>query len=272
MRREAVLLRIPKKVGTREACGLSRNTGAFFVQLFFLTKERVLSIIAKMENPESPGKSSPSQKIGPTPLLIIGFIVVLFLIAGGGLFFLNKKNLPQIASETMTHPTATPIPTKAVTFNSIQDALSKSLSLQCNYTDDSGRQITASIKNGAVRADIKAPKAQESGSMVMKDKVIYFWNGDTGTEMTYDPEAMMAHVTVTPSTPKSTSSAKSNGQDVISAMENFKQYCKPAAVSDDIFTPPSTVKFTNLTEMMKQIPSVMPTGMMEHLTVTPTAK
>lgn len=141
-----------------------------------------------------------------------------------------------------------PKPTNANVFSSIKDALSKSVSLQCDYTDDSGRKTIAYIKAGAVRSDYTGKTAQESGSIIIKDKKMYFWNGKQGMMIQVDPSEMMG--SITPSAQKTPSEQQKPG-DVVNTLEKFKESCKPSVVADSLFTPPTDVKFTDFSEIMK---------------------
>ena len=49
-------------------------------------------------------------------------------------------------------------------------------------------------------------------------------------------------------------------EDVVGALEKFKEHCKPAAVSDSLFIPPTDVKFTDYSSMMKQNIQAIPSG------------
>lgn len=145
-------------------------------------------------------------------------------------------------------PTTTQIPTSAPTqnpsaFDSIKDALARSLSLECKFTDDAGRVTASFIKNGAIRSDITSSKASESGSVIIKDKKMYFWNKTSAITME------IPDVTVTPG------ATGNQAQDTLNSLEKYKQYCRAANVSDAIFTPPADVKFQDLSSMLKRVPS-----------------
>ncbi|MFA6533305.1 MAG: hypothetical protein WCT22_04910, partial [Patescibacteria group bacterium] len=92
---------------------------------------------------------------------ILPVLVVLLLLGIGGYLFMNSKG---------TSP-KTPVTGSSNVFNSIQDALSKSLSLKCVYKDEQGVQTTTYIKGGAVRVLMEGikDKAQPS-TIILKDK------------------------------------------------------------------------------------------------------
>ncbi len=163
--------------------------------------------------------------------LIIAAVIIVILAGLGYFYFGKSASLPG---------------TKSTVFTSVQDALSKSLSLKCEYTDTTnGTKTTAYIKNGAVRADTTSANANESGSVIMKDKKMYFWNAQGGFMME------VPDVTPEPGTP----TPKGNqAEDIMKDLEKYKESCKPAVVADSLFTPPSDVTFTDFSKMM-QVPT-----------------
>ncbi len=171
--------------------------------------------------------------------LLIGAVIIIILAAFGGYMFLNKsQGIPSSGTENDT----------GNVFTSIQDALSKSVSLKCDFTDESGRKTVAYVKNGAVRADIASPNANESGSVIVKDKKIYFWNAQGGFMMEV-PETTPEEGAAKPETMQ--------GQDIVGSLEQYKDSCNAAIVSDSLFTPPSDVDFQDFSKMMER---TMPTG------------
>ncbi len=163
--------------------------------------------------------------------VLIGLILAVLLL-GGGYVVVNKKTTPPGSSTK----------TGGGVFSSVRDALSKSLTLECAFTDEQGRQTKAYIKNGAVRSDFTGATANESGSVIMKDKKIYFWNAQGGFMMT-QPE-------VTPGASQGTKEEKTPASvgDVVSTLEKYKNECKPSVVSDSLFTPPSNVTFQDFSK------------------------
>ncbi len=174
-------------------------------------------------------------------ILIVG-VVVLLLVGGGAYVVMKSKSgggLP-----TITNPSGQ---TGSV-FSSIKDALSKSLSLECSFTDDSGRQTKSYIKNGAVRADITASDPKESGSVIVKDNKIYFWNSEGGF--------LMALPSGTPAAGQTGTGSQSSAGDILNTLEENKANCKPAVVADSLFIPPANVQFQDFSTMMQPIPSI----------------
>lgn len=168
-------------------------------------------------------------------------LIILLLLGVGGFMVLNKDK-----SATSDDSSNTSEDNENV-ITSIRDALSKSMTLECNYDDsESGTKVQAYIKNGAVRTNITAKDPKSSGSTIIKDKKMYFWNQDGGFMMEI-PE-----ISITP-TEDDSSSQNSNPEDVIEGIERYKDSCKPAVVSDSLFTPPTDVKFQDFSQMMKMM-------------------
>ncbi len=165
--------------------------------------------------------------------------VVLFVLLGGGGYMVLSKKSSSGSPATSSGGNV---------FTSIKDALSKSLSLECTFTDEGGRQTKSYLKNGAVRADITAKDPKESGSVIVKSKTMYFWNGKTGFTMLIPEET---------GTPKQTGAKETTpeGANIVESMEKNKESCKPAVVSDSLFTPPADVVFQDFSKMMQ-----LPTG------------
>lgn len=197
-----------------------------------------------MEEANQQQKSPYSSK----QLIIIAVIVILILLGIGGYYVMGQKGI----SQTTKPPAAASVsPTaSAGMFGSIKDALSKSLSLQCLY-DENGKKTTAYIKAGAVRADMSGGTKEENGSVIMKENRLYFWNGKEGIMMQLD----------TPPVPSGTTAqakpSKAPNADFMEGLEKYKDACKPAVVSDALFTPPADVKFVDQTKMMEDAKKLM---------------
>lgn len=180
----------------------------------------------------------------PKRTLIIIIAVILLLLALGGGYFLLKGNKVSNPNEAQVAG-VTPSPaSEENVFTSIKDALSKSISLECSY-DTGGNKVNSYIKNGAVRTNIVSNNAQESGSIIIKDKKMYFWNGKTGFTMELPDINDLEKIASNAANKNATS-----GKDMINDLEKYKDQCKPGVVSDDLFVPPADVKFTDFSQIM----------------------
>ncbi len=175
---------------------------------------------------------------------IIAAVVVLLIVGIGGYLFMNQNktsNDNQGNSSTNSND--------GNVFTSIKDALSKSVSLKCEFEED-GRKTTAYIKNGAIRSDVMGAKVEENASMIYKGDKFYVWTESPkqGFVMTINPEDM-------DSTDETVETGDVKG--MMEAMEKYKESCVPSLPSDSLFTPPTDVTFQDMSSMINLM---SPTG------------
>lgn len=185
--------------------------------------------------------SSQSRKAGFAPILII--IAVVAFAAVGGYFYLNAKK-PQVTPEAAQTKN-----TGSNAFTSIKDALSKSQSLRCEYTDEKGDKITTNIKAGKIRSSIVSAKNPQGMETISTSSKVYVWDNKTkkGTTLTINIED------VKEAAKNISANAQPNKkEEMVAALEKYKQSCKAEAVSDSLFTPPTDVQFTDLDAQMKK--------------------
>lgn len=169
--------------------------------------------------------------------------VVLLLIVVG--FFLNGTR--KSGTSLLNKPAGN-------VFNSIQDALSKSLSLKCVYKDEQGVQTTTYIKGGAVRVIMEGIKDKEQpNTIILKDKKMYMWNEISKTGFTYT----ITEPKVTPG--QVTENSGNKNESVLAEIEKYKDSCKTEGIADLFFVPPADVKFQDMSafteNLMKQVPT-----------------
>lgn len=194
-------------------------------------------------NTQSSSSSSNSKM-----MIIVAIIIVLVLLGAGGYYVMSKTSEKPSSTTTAMAPKATP--TSSSMFSSISDALSKSLSLQCAFSDEtSGMKTIAYIKSGAIRGDVTGKTASQNSSFIMKDKTMYFWTGKRGMMMAFDPAEMMKEIPSSRQKPSGMPSEQ-NGANMMGSLEKFKESCKPATVDDALFVKPSDVTFQDLSKMM----------------------
>ncbi len=171
-----------------------------------------------------------TAKKGFPPIVIVLIVVGVIVVAVGGFFMMNKDKMGSMMSGS-----------NAVT--SIKDALTKSVSLECEYVDAQNVKSKYYIKNGAIRADMESSDPEQTGSMIMKDRKIYSWKGKEG---------FMMEIPESKDEGDSMNSKESNEADnLIKDLEEYKDKCKPSVVSDSLFTPPAEVEFQDMSKMMQ---------------------
>ncbi|MFA6081184.1 MAG: hypothetical protein WC741_02140 [Patescibacteria group bacterium] len=173
----------------------------------------------------------------------IVLVVLLVVISGYFLMGAKKPGTPLLKKP------------EGNVFTSIQDALSKSLSLKCVYKDEQGVQTTTYIKGGAVRVLMEGIKDKEQPStIIIKDKKMYMWNEISKTGFTYT-------ITEPVITPGAAAKVDNKDASVLAGIEKYKDSCKTEAVADSFFVPPADVKFQDMsafTENLKK--QILPTG------------
>lgn len=167
--------------------------------------------------------------------IVIG-IVILLILAGAG-FYLYKSN----KGKSAMYQAPSAMTNQGNVFSSIQDALMKRLSLTCDYTDNKNVHTVAYVKNGMVRADITGTTAQQSGHVIIKDNIVYYWNNSMALKMT------MPSVSITPG---AQNSQQTTGGNIMSGLEAYKKYCKETTVADSLFVLPSGVTFKDMSQIV----------------------
>lgn len=168
-------------------------------------------------------------KSSMTPKIIIGIIILLIIGAGAYLLLGNGKN--SVVGSAVNKIT------------SAKDMLSASVSMHCEYTE-AGRTSKVEIKNGAMRVDATGATPEENGSIILKNKKMYMWNGKQG--YVYDvPDDQTTGG-------KAGDKSVSQKEDLMKSLEAYKDACKPAVVSDSLFDAPSDVTFTDMANLLKQ--------------------
>lgn len=172
--------------------------------------------------------------------ILIGFgfiLLIIALIAGKNIFIVDYKPVKQVSR--INSNSQQKVAANSGSFDTVEKILSTQSNLACNFTDDSGRQITAFIKNGLLRANIKGKTIIDTGSVILKDKKIYFWNN------------VLALMINEPTEISSQDEISQIEEEVIGTIEKYKQYCKPQVVNDSVFNLPADKKFTDYSSMLK---------------------
>lgn len=160
-------------------------------------------------------------------ILIIGGLVVCFL--GVGLLFRTKNK-----------EEGTILQEKGV-FTSIKDALTKNVSLTCEFKTPDGQTTKSYIKNGAVR--VTSEDSTQAGEIIILKEKMYIW--DTKTKQGY----VYNNVT-------GTDVVKS--ESYLDMIEQYKDSCKVAVVNDSLFTPPTDINFQDMSKILEDLQKQIP--------------
>lgn len=206
--------------------------------------------------------------------MIIGGVIVIVLIAGvsGGVFFKMKgkrdaASLPQpaetssnLSPQTMTdeEPVA---PEKK---SSLLDFLTTKGAIRCSITSKEGQKYTVSSDGKRARVEgIMVPgknptEGNVPGMMINDGQFSYIWSGTQG--MKFDMTEMIKNAATQP-VPNGAPADPKDWKGWAKSLEDsgVTYDCGAATVSDTDFTPPATVQFTDLSQMMKQVQKGMPT-------------
>ncbi len=145
--------------------------------------------------------------------------------------------------EVSTNPTS-----NGNVFTSVKDAISKKMTLVCEFSDEKGTSTKSYIKNGAVRVSSGGTNTNESGEFIMKDNKMYMWNETTREGFVYNvPEGDQT-------------TQISQGDEYLNMIDAYKDSCKVATVENSYFVPPTDVNFQDMSKILedlqKQIPAI----------------
>lgn len=128
-------------------------------------------------------------------------------------------------------------------FTSIKDAISKSITLKCDYVDEEGNKAIVYLKGKVVRMESEAVigegQTQKIYSLI-KDNKFYIWGYTSNTGLVFDMSKQAANENKSMGDTKIKSS-----DDMINELEAKKENCKHEVVSDSFFEVPSDINFTS---------------------------
>lgn len=187
-------------------------------------------------------KQSLVDKAGKKIFVIV--FVVLLVIVGGVSYsrFKNSDNVSVTESKSI--------------FTSVKDALTKNVTLTCEF-NESESTFKSYIKNGAVRITTSGDNSTQAGEMIMKDNRMYVWDSKTKEGFVYD---------IPKEVDGDTQDVGMASQQVVSSesyldmIDKYKDSCKVATLDDSFFTPPTDVKFQDMSKFLEDLKSQMPQG------------
>ncbi len=126
------------------------------------------------------------------------------------------------------------------TFTSIKDAVDRSITLKCEYTDESGEKTVAYIKGKQIRMDSATEGDQGFFHGIIRDDKMWIWADKI-------PEGMMLDFAkVTDDSLMMGDKVIRSQDDILAKFEEKKDTCKQESVADSQFTLPENVKFTDV--------------------------
>jgi PBP1b-binding outer membrane lipoprotein LpoB len=131
-------------------------------------------------------------------------------------------------------------------FTSIRDAVTRQLTLKCEYADEDGQVTTTYIKGQMVRmVGAGTDKVKVEG--LMREGKFYLWNNENKQGMVLE----MAKLTESGSAKMGEKQINSI-DDVIGVLEEKKDKCSVTSEGASMFEVPADVKFTNTSGLLGQ--------------------
>ena len=173
-------------------------------------------------------------------------IIVVILILAVVFYYLGQSGKTSDQSSS----TSIPKTESGNLFTSIKDAMSKSLSLKCEYQVE-GIKTTTYIKGDMLRITTEAADAETgNGNAIVKDNKMWIWT--EGEDEGFLIELTQEDVVVEEQEAKTASDTTSR-EDVIKEIEKYKDSCSQAVVADSMFNPPADVTFSDLSKFQEQL-------------------
>ncbi len=170
-----------------------------------------------------------------------GFLILLFvllLLIAGGISYLKFKSGKE----------------SAVLFDSIKDALSKNLTLSCEFNNSEGMKVSSFIKNGAVRVTTLSANGNQSGEMILAGEKMYIWDTKTKQGFVYDTPENSGETT------ENSNIGDFSGKDYLAMIEEYKNSCVVATVADSYFEVPKDVSFKDMNKFLEDLKNQKPQG------------
>lgn len=174
--------------------------------------------------------------------VIIAVVVVLLLVVG--YFLMNKKGSSVVPGTGNSLTSETSSGKK-----SLKDLLSSGIAQKCTYSmsDENGTsEGTSYISGGKVRGDFSVVASGKTTKthMISDGKTSWIWtDGETtGFKMTVEEPT---------GTPGTTTPQEGSIQSGTDWDQSYDYNCSAWVADGALFTPPSTVKFTDFSDLMK---------------------
>lgn len=174
-------------------------------------------------------------------LLVIGLVLLVLVVVGS--FYLKSPKNSVSNSES----------DKSI-FTSVKDAVSKKMTIACDFKDETGGSIKSYIKDGSVRIISTGETSSKSGDVLIKDKVMYMWDIKTKQGFIYN-------------IPDSDDSGANSGvseenivssDSYLSMIDRYKDSCSVSVVEDSYFEVPSDVNFQDMSKLLEDMKKNVP--------------
>jgi hypothetical protein len=154
----------------------------------------------------------------------------------------NPKNTSENTSSENNSGQSEP-EEKGNVFDSIKDAMSRSLSLKCEYPAGESGKMVAYVKGNMIRMEGQWQTKNQTG-MIIRDEKLYTW------DLNKKEGIIMPIIKKEEDKPLS--------QEILDDLENNKSFCRPASVPDSMFQIPTDVKFSDISQMLEKVGQMTP--------------
>lgn len=197
------------------------------------------------------------------PKIAIGVVIVLLVIGGAYFFSVKQADAPIVSGQPAGEAVSgkTDLETESVPAEvapGLLDFLTTRGAAKCVITSKDGTYTVVTDGKRARIEGIRVPAATDpkagmtAGTMINDGQYAYMWSGTQG--MKIDTSAAGANA---PQDARSTDPKDWKNWARSLETSGVTYDCDAATVSESDFTPPATVQFTDLSELMKQVPKDM---------------
>lgn len=188
---------------------------------------------------------------------ILPIIAILIILGVGGYFYLNSRSLIPKTPLKLANQS------EEMMFNSIQEALTKSISIKCVYKDEKGVETTTYIKNGNVRMMMtNSEDSEELNNIIFKDKKMYMWSDQTKKGFIFEDTEPYTSPYPTFEVEKELEPEKKpelqQQESILAQIEKYKDACKVEKIADSMFNIPTDVQFEDMNKVQEQIIKQIP--------------
>lgn len=173
--------------------------------------------------------------------------IILLLGIGGVAYWKLAKPQPAQPTPQQTTPQQTSV------MQSLKDLIMSGATVKCDVSFDSGKTSTSGttfVSGKNIRADFSTTLSDGksmTGHMIQDGTFAYIWSSAMPTGVKMKVEAITGTATASGQAPQT------NAVDVNQKMNTT---CSPWVADSAMFTPPTDVKFTDLSQMMQNLPKV----------------
>jgi len=154
----------------------------------------------------------------------------------------NFTTVPDLPSTTTVAGASNP---QNQTFSSVSNAMDKLLSLKCPYIDSYGKKVVAFVKERKILINSNDPddNKNKDSHILFKYNQAWIWNISAANGVTINLDTLPIDKSF-----KMGKTVIRSTADVINVLEEKKNNCEVADLSNDMFEPPQNIKFVGNAE------------------------